>query len=123
MKRRFVVGLITLAALATPSVASADVVTDWNRTMVDAMYVAHTAPQPATRIGAIVQASVFDAVNGISRRYTQFHPEVLGATAPHGASTGAAAASAAYTSLVAIFPAQKPTFDAQLVSTLASLSD
>jgi len=123
MKRRFVVGLIALAALATPSVASADVVTDWNRTMVDALYVAHTAPQPATRVGAIVQASVFDAVNGISRRYTQFHPEVLDATAPHGASAGAAGASAAYTALVAIFPAQKPTFDAQLVATLASLSD
>jgi hypothetical protein len=36
---------------------------------------------------------------------------------------GAAAASAAYTALVALLPTQKPAFDAQLVATLASLSD
>src|SRR6266487_5584330 len=102
MRRRLVVALIALAALATPGVASADVVTDWNKTMVDALLVTHTAPQPGTRIGAIVQTSVFDAVNGISRRYEQFHPEVLGASAPRGASTRAAAASAAYTALVAL---------------------
>jgi hypothetical protein len=123
MRSKLVVALIALAALATPGVASADVVTDWNKTMVDALLVTHSAPQPGTRIGAIVQTSVFDAVNGISRRYAQFHPEVLGATAPHGASTSAAAASAAYTALVALFPAQKPTFGAQLAATLASLSD
>jgi hypothetical protein len=118
-----VVALITLAALATPGVASADVVTDWNKTMADALLVSRTAPQPGTRIGAIVQTSVFDAVNGISRRYTQFHPEVLGATAPRGASARAAAANAAYTALVALLPGQKSMFDAQLATTLASLSD
>jgi hypothetical protein len=123
MRSRLVVALIALAALATPGVASADVVTDWNKTMVDALLVTHTAPQTGTRIGAIVQTSVFDAVNGISRRYEQFHPEVLGASAPRGASTRAAAASAAYTALVALLPTQKPAFDAQLVVTLASLSD
>jgi hypothetical protein len=123
MSRRFVVVLIALAALAAPGVASADVVTDWNKNMVDALLVARTAPQPATRVGAIVQASVFDAVNGISGRYEQFRPDVLGATAPRGASTRAAAAGAAYTALVALLPAQKATFDAELAATLASLDD
>jgi hypothetical protein len=110
-------------ALAAPGTASADVVTDWNRTLVDALLVAHTSPQPGSRIGAIVQTSVFDAVNGISRRYTQFHPEVLPPDAPRGASAPAAAAGAAYTALVALFPAQKPTFDDQLATTLTTLSD
>jgi hypothetical protein len=112
-----------LAALATAPVASADVVTDWNKTMVDALYVSHTAPQPGTRVGAIVQTAVFDAVNGISQRYTQFHPEVIGATAPRGASKRAAAVGAAYTALVALFPAQKATFDAQLQATLPKFSN
>jgi membrane-associated phospholipid phosphatase len=103
--------------------ASSNVVFDWNRTLVDALLVAHTAPQPGTRIGAIVQTSVFDAVNGIKGRYAQFHPEVLTTSAPRGASAPAAAAGAAYTALVALFPAQKPTFDAQLAATLATLSD
>jgi hypothetical protein len=67
---------------------------------------------------------VFDAVNGIARQYTQLHPEVLaGATAPRGASKQAAAAGAAYTALVALLPAQKAAFDAQLATTLATLSD
>jgi membrane-associated phospholipid phosphatase len=118
--------LATLAAtvaLAVPGTASADVVTDWNRTLVDALLVARTAPQPGTRIGAIVQTSVFDAVNGITRRYTQFHPEVLPPDAPRGASAPAAAAGAAYTALVTLFPAQKATFDNQLAATVATLSD
>src|SRR5215470_8651209 len=37
--------------------------------------------------------------------------------------TDAAAAGAAYTALVALIPAQKPLFDAQLAATLARLSD
>ena len=123
MRTKLVVVLIAFGAMAVPQTASADVVTDWNATMVNALLVAHTAPQPGTRIGAIVQTSVFDAVNGIARRYTQVHPEVLGATAPRGASKPAAAAAAAYTALLALFPAQKSTFDAQLAASLAQISD
>jgi hypothetical protein len=103
-----------------PSIASADVVVDWNRTLVDALYTSHTAPQPGTRLGAIVQTSVFDSINGITRRYAQFRPDLLG-DAPHGASAAAAGASAAYTALLALFPAQKPTFDAQLAASLAQI--
>jgi hypothetical protein len=123
MRRRFAVVFVVLAALAAAPVASADVVTDWNKTMVDALYVSRTPPQPGTRVGAIVQTAVFDAVNGIAGRYTQFHPEVIGATAPRAASKRAAAVGAAYTALLALFPAQKATFDAQLGATLPKFSD
>jgi hypothetical protein len=118
-----VAAVAVAAALALPGTASADVVTDWNQTLVDALLVAHTAPQPGVRAAAIVQTSVFDAVNGIKRRYQQFHAEVLTADPPRGASAPAAAAGAAYTALLALFPGQKATFDAQLAATLASLSD
>jgi hypothetical protein len=124
MRIRVVIVLVALAALAIPQVAAADVATDWNRTMVDALLVSHTAPQPGTRIAAIVQSSAFDAVNGVAQRYAQFHPDVLGgATAPRGASKAASVAGAAYTALVALFPAQKATFDAQRAATLSQLSD
>lgn len=47
--------LVSLAALAAmPGAASADVVTDWNRTMVAALEADHTAPPPAARAAAIV---------------------------------------------------------------------
>ena len=61
MKRKLAFALIALAAFAAPGVAKADVVTDWNRTMIAALEAAHTPPPPAMRAAAIVQSSVFDA--------------------------------------------------------------
>jgi membrane-associated phospholipid phosphatase len=100
------------------SPASVDVVVAWNVTLVDALLASATAPQPGTRVGAIVQTAVFDAVNGITQRYAQYRPDALGTTAPRDASAKAAAVGAAYTALVALFPTQKATFDAQLTATL-----
>lgn len=119
--KKLAAAIVAAVALGAPATAAADVVTDWNRTLVDAIITAKTAPQPGTRIGAIVQTSVFDAVNGITGRYAQIHPEVLLATPPHGASREAAAANAAYTALVASYPSQKSTFDAQLATSLAGI--
>ena len=110
----------TNAAAAGSDMAQPDMVTQWNLTMIAGLEAAQTPPPPSARVGAIVQASVFDAVNGIARHYAFYH--VTPAAAP-GASRNAAAASAAYTALVALIPAQKPLFDAQLAATLAQLSD
>src|ERR1035441_997205 len=73
MIKRLGLVLIAAAALTAPAVASADVVTDWNRTMVDALEVDKAPPPPSARVGAIVQSAVFDSVNGIARRYTPMH--------------------------------------------------
>lgn len=118
--KKFVLVAVVVAALSGSAVARADVVTDWNRTMIAGLEASKAPPPPANRIGAIVQASVFDAVNGIEQRYTPYHVEP--AAAP-GASRPAAAASAAYTALVALIPSQKPLFDAQLAATLAQITD
>jgi hypothetical protein len=100
--------------------AQLNVVMQWNQTMIAGLEAAAVPPPPAARVGAIVQASVFDAVNGIARRYAFYH---VAPAARHGASRTAAAASAAYTALVALIPAQQPLFDAQLAATLAQISD
>jgi PAP2 superfamily len=114
--------LAALTALAAPGLAKADprpdVVTVWNRTMIDALETAQTPPPPAMRIGAIVQSSVFDALNGIEHRYTPI--QVQSAAAP-GASKEASIVEAAYEALVTLFPAQKATFDAQLAASLAEI--
>jgi hypothetical protein len=107
------------AFVATRAVAGTDVVTDWNRTMIAGLEAANPPPPMASRIGAIVQTSVFDAVNGIERRYTSIHVDPA---APRGASRAAAVAGAAYTALVALLPAQKPIFDQQLQATLAQIA-
>src|SRR4029079_18809684 len=98
--------------------AWADEITDWNQTMLRAALVAGTSPPATSRVAAIVQAAVFDAVNGIARRYTPIHVEAAG---PAGASREAAAVQAAYATLVQLYPAQKSTFDARLAVSLAVL--
>jgi len=103
-----------------PGAAQPDTVTQWNLTMIAGLEAAGIPPPPAARIGAIVQASVFDAVNGIDRRYAYYH---VPPAAPPGASRDAAAAGAADTALAALIPGQKPLFDAQLSATLAQLAD
>ena len=107
-----VLGVILLAS------ARADEVTDWNQTLFRAGLVAGTSPLIMTRVAAIVQASVFDAVNGIDRRYAPIHVAPAG---PAGASKEAAAAQAAYTALVALFPTQKGTFDARLAVSMTAI--
>ena len=113
---------VTLPATAAPAAGTAppDMVTQWNLTMIAGLEAAAIPPPPSARIGAIVQASVFDAVNGIERRYAFYR---VAPAAPRGASRAAAAIGAAYTALVALIPGQKPLFDARLAATLAQISD
>ena len=92
-----------LAVVMTTATASADEVTAWNEELWRINLVVGNTPPPSTRIGAIVAASVFDAVNGIEGRY---EPIRVAPAAPRGTSARAAAAQAAYTSLAALLPSQ-----------------
>jgi hypothetical protein len=110
--------LVLVVATMAAGTARADEVTDWNQTMLRAALVGSTSPPVTSRVAAIVQAAVFDAVNGIARRYTPIHVAPAG---PAGASRDAAAVQAAYATLVQLYPAQKSTFDARLAVSLAVL--
>ncbi len=111
---------LTLWLVLAGSAAVADEVTDWNRIMLDAFLVPPAVGAPlAQRPAAIVAASVFDAVNGIERRYTPIH---VAPAAPPGASKRAAAVQAAYASLVRLFPAQIATFDEKRTQSLVEIS-
>jgi len=77
-------------------------------------------PPKASRNLAILHASIYDAVNGISRsRQHYFVPS----TVPSSASKEAAAASAAHDVLVALYPDQKADLDAMLAASLAGITD
>jgi len=116
--RRTVVlaALVVAVSLVTP--AWADEVLDWNEMLFRAALIGATSPLNTSRVAAIVQSAVFDAVNGIDRRYTPVHVPPAG---PAGASREAAAAKAAYTALVQLYPAQKAVLDARLAVSLAEL--
>jgi PAP2 superfamily len=93
MRRLVVLGLTLALTVAGASRASADEVTDWNEMMLRCAVIAGTSALNMARVAAIVQASVFDAVNGIDKRYT---PIRVTDPAPAGASRRAAAVQAAY---------------------------
>ena len=112
---------ILMVAVICVAAADADEISDWNQMMLQATLTAPVTPAPVTtRIAAIVQAAVFDAVNGISRRYTAIY--VPPAASP-GASERAAAVQAAYATLVSLFPNQKAKFDQQRTASLAAITD
>ena len=111
---------ISILVAVGAGMAQGDEVTDWNRIMLDALTGPPAVSPPlAARPAAIVAAAVFDAVNGIERRYTPIHVQPA---APPGASRRAAAVQAAYASLVRLFPAQMATFDAQRIVSLAGIA-
>jgi membrane-associated phospholipid phosphatase len=106
-------------ALSSAVTTQADEVTEWNTVLFQAAQVTPaTSPLVITRNAAIVHAAIFDAVNGIERRYTHVH---VAPDAERGASVRAAAVQAAYVSLVKLYPAQKSTFDARRVASMAAI--
>lgn len=105
-------------ALYLSGSVQADMVTEWNAHTELAINTAAQGPPVQGRTLAIVHAAIYDAVNGIQRRYTPYYVHEWG---PLGGSPDAAAAQAAYTALVGLFPAQKATLDAQLDASLARL--
>ena len=78
-------------------------VLEWNQIFIDTLIATNTANSSSQRLGAIVHTAIFDAYNGIERRYT---PIFVHNSAPHGASRRAAVIAAAYTALVGLFPSQ-----------------
>jgi hypothetical protein len=123
MKRIDKLGLL-LVALASliPATALADEVTDWNRIMFQAALhatPAPTSPLVMTRNAAIVSAAVYDAVNGIRRRYTPLHVQPAAA---RGASIRAAAVQAAYSTLVKLYSSQQSMLDLERTASLAAIA-
>ena len=100
------------------NVARADEVTEWNQIMLDSLIAGNVTGVVATRHAAIFQSAVYDAVNGIERRYTPIHVQPA---APPGASQRAAAVQAAYAILIKLFPTQT-NLDAKRTASLAGIA-
>src|SRR5438132_4344692 len=109
------IGVLTIA-----STAHADVVTDWNTAALGAIRAEKTPPPKASRALAILHASIYDAVNGIDRRYETY---LVPSAVPASASREAAASAAAHKALVALFPLHASSFDDLHAAILAAISD
>ena len=114
--RAFVLATLLLPVLPA---ARADVVTDWNVTTLG--LTVSSPPQIEMRALALTHVAMFDAVNAVTGTYQAYMQPAP--KAPAGASPEAAAAAAAHTVLVSIFPLQKPALDAALQASLAKLPE
>src|SRR5437867_8189710 len=121
MKTQTIVkSLVLTTALSIGSVADADVVTEWNTAALNAIRAGRTPPPKASRALAILHASIYDAVNGISRTHEAYFVQ---SAVPASASKEAAASAAAHKVLVTLFPMNAPSFDKLNATTLADISN
>jgi PAP2 superfamily len=107
--------LIAVAMIGTAPSAFADVITDWNEKAV-ALVTPRMPPAAGQRVVAIMQVAMFDAVNSIERRY---RPYLIQVTADATASKEAAAATAAATVLISLYPEEASLKDAMAVQLAA----
>src|SRR6266702_1003976 len=122
-----VVIALAFVALASPTVARADAVTDWNAIASTAIVTNAGQPPPVSALSfAMVQGAVYDAVNAIDRGY---QPYLVQPNANPTDSKEAAAATASFRVLVGfpdlpgLFPAQLPTLQPQYDAYIAGLPD
>ena len=97
-----------------------DQVLEWNQIFIDMLIKSGTPNSSSQRLGAIVHTAIFDAYNGIERRYT---PVFVSAMGPQGASRRAAVIAAAYTALRSLFGAQQSELDMLYRASLDALSE
>jgi hypothetical protein len=107
---------------ARPMLRPANAVVHWNSVALDAFAPIHgTDSISQSRVFAILQAAVHDAVNAIDRRYATYTPAVP--SAPY-ASVDAAVAAAAHDVLVALLPpGQAPLVEAAYERALKAIPD
>jgi membrane-associated phospholipid phosphatase len=109
---------IACAAFIPSSSSRANMVTDWNETAEVVIRASTPSPPIQIRALAIVNAAIYDAVNGIARSY---QPYFVTDAAPPGARQEAAAAQAGFTALLGLFPAQASLLEERLAESLARI--
>jgi hypothetical protein len=100
--------------------ADLDMVLQWNGVTRDAIRTAGTSAPVASRLLAITQAAVYDAVNALDRAHEVY---LVDALAHPRASREAAVAAAAHRALVTFYPGQAAALDARLAASLATVPD
>jgi hypothetical protein len=104
-----------------------DPVLEWNQIFIETLIATSTPNSSSQRLGATVHTAIFDAYNGIERRYAPIFVQNVDGDGerlvPPGASRRAAVIAAAYTALVALFPSRAQPLGDSYAASLAALSD
>ena len=118
---------LALVALASPTVARADAVTDWNLIASNAIVVTAGQPPPVSALSfAMVQGAVYDAVNAIDRGHQPYLSEPPSNPTDSKEAAGATAAFrvlVGFPDLPGLFPAQLPTLQPLYDAYIGGLPD
>jgi hypothetical protein len=117
--RYLAVPVIAAILLAAPA-ARGDVVSDWNAKSNAIVVSAKVPTPPASRVMAMVQTAVYEAVNAITKRYPAGHIKLQAA---EGASTEAAVAGASRSMLLKLVPSQKEHIENEYRAALSAIPD
>jgi hypothetical protein len=112
--------LVAMVSLLVGGITHADVVTDWNAKAGEIVVAAKLGTPTSNRALAIVQTSVYEATNAITRRYNTGD---LPFEAAPGASVEAAIAAANRSTLALLAPSQQTAVDAAYRDALAAITD
>ena len=96
-----------------------DVIIKWNNIYLEAIRKNGGSPCPIARVGAMMHAAMYDAVNSIERTH---QPYLISIPTPVETSSEAAAVYAAHQVLINTYPAQKMIFDDALKASLAQIA-
>ena len=85
LTKRLVAGIAVAAvflvlAPATQGADNPDQVLEWNQVFIETLIATNTPNSSSQRLGAILHTAIFDAYNGIERRY---EPIFVDGSAPH----------------------------------------
>jgi hypothetical protein len=101
------------------SASQPDQVVQWNQTLLQVLQTPGAQPATVhpTRSMAIVHLAIYDAVNAIVGGHVPYLP----LHAPRSASPEAAAAAAAHTAMLSLFPSQQSVIDAKFQDSLSQI--
>jgi len=108
-----------LVAVVAPKVVRADFLTDWNNQELTQIRTTAMDPLFASRDLAILQVTMFDAINGVTRQDNSFYVNL---DAPSGTSLGATMAAAGLQVMTSLYGSSS-AFTALYDSQIASLAD
>ena len=109
------VGLVVVVSLVWMAPVHADVVTDWNA-IAEAVAPRFGGPQQQSRVQAMVQIAVHDALNAIEPRYARYTG--IGLASPGASPDAAVAAAASETLLTLLAPLPDSTLKQAAIDTI-----
>jgi len=113
-----VLGIGLASVLLATTIAKADLVTEWNSLLLEAIRTEDASPTLAARSLAILHTAIYDAVNAVYRTHQPYFVDIV---PPPGTDAEAAAVAAAYEVMVNLYPSQRGRYDGVLSGYLAGV--